>query len=136
MEMAFVLPVIFVFILLLVDFGTALDRREVLQHAVREGARRGAVTTSISEIVNTTVAQSQGLLEADDVTVCYTDMNGNGRRGDPGDSVKVGADYTYRFSVGGGELLSAFFVEVPTIEMDPWADMRLENSVSGAPQCS
>ena len=81
--MALVLPVIFVFILLLVDFGTALDRREVLQHAVREGVRRGAVTASTSEIVNTTVAQSQGLLRAQDVTVCYRDMDGNGRRGDP-----------------------------------------------------
>jgi len=135
MEMAFVLPVIFVFILLLVDFGTALDRREVLQHAVREGARRGAVASSTSEIVDTTVAQSQGLLQPGDVTVCYRDMNGNGRSGDPGDDVRVRATYTYRFSVGGGELLSAFSVEVPTIDMDPWADMRLENSVGGAPRC-
>ena len=135
MEMALVLPLIFVFILLLVDFGMALDRREVLQHAVREGARRGAVATNTSEIVNTAVAQSQGLLRAQDVTVCYRDMDGNGRRGDPGDDVRVGVKYTYRFSVGGGELLSAWGVAVPTIEMDPWADMRLENSVSGAPQC-
>ena len=135
MEMAFVLPVIFVFILLLVDFGTALDRREVLQHAVREGARRGAVATNTSEIVNTAVAQSQGLLRAQDVTVCYRAMDGNGRRGDPGDDVRVGVNYTYRFSVGGGELLSAWGVAVPTIEMDPWADMRLENSVSGAAEC-
>ena len=135
MEMALVLPLIFVFILLLVDFGMALDRREVLQHAVREGARRGAVAANTSEIVNTTVAQSQGLLEADDVTVCYRDMDGNGRRGDPGDDVRVRANYTYRFSVGGGELLSAWGVAVPTIEMNPWADMRLENSVSGAPKC-
>ena len=57
-----IIPVIFVFILLLVDFGTALDRREVLQHAVREGARKGAVAAGVSEIVDTTVAQSQGLL--------------------------------------------------------------------------
>ena len=135
MEMAFVLPVIFVFILLLVDFGIVLDRREVLQHAVREGARKGAVAADVSEIVDTTVAQSQGLLEADDVTVCYTDMDGNGRRGDPGDDVRVSVIYNYRFSVGGGELLSAWGVTLPAIEMDPWADMRLENAVSTAPRC-
>ena len=133
--MALVLPVIFVFILLLVDFGTALDRREVLQHAVREGARRAAVTADASEIVNATVAQSQGLLRAQDVTVCYRDMDGNGRRGDAGDDVRVGVNYTYRFSVGGGELLSAWGVAVPSIEMNPWADMRLENSVAAAPKC-
>ena len=133
--MALVLPVIFVFILLLVDFGTALDRREVLQHAVREGVRRGAVAASTSEIVNATVAQSQGLLRAQDVTVCYRDMDGNGRRGDAGDDVRVGVNYTYRFSVGGGELLSAWGVAVPSIDMNPWADMRLENSVTAAPKC-
>jgi len=135
MEMAFVLPVIFVFILLLVDFGIVLDRREVLQHAVREGVRRAAVASSTAEIVNTTVAQSQGLLQPGDVTVCYRDMNGNGRSGDPGDDVRVGARFTYRFTVGGGELLSAWGVTMPAIEMDPWADMRLENSAGGTPRC-
>lgn len=135
LELALVLPLIFVFILVLVDFGIALDRREVLQHAVREGARRGAVAASIAEVIDTTVAQSQGVLAPADVTVCYLDMDGNGSVGDVGDNVRVRAQFTYEFTAGGGELLSAWGVPVPTIPMTPWADMRLENGVGVAPPC-
>ena len=134
-EMALVLPLIFVFILVMVDFGIALDRREVLQHAVREGARHAAVAADINAIKQRTVDQSQGVLSLADVSVCYLDSNGDGRAGDPGDDVRVGASFTYRFTVGGGEMLTAFGVPVPTIAMNPSADMRLENSVGSAPLC-
>ena len=135
--MALVLPLIFVFILVMVDFGIALDRREVLQHAVREGARHAAVAANIDAIKQRTVDQSQGVLSLADVSVCYRDRNDppNGRGGDPGDDVRVGASFTYRFTVGGGEMLTAFGVPVPSIAMNPWADMRLENSVGSAPLC-
>src|SRR2546428_9890554 len=49
-EFAFVLPVILVFILVLVDFGIALDRREVLQPAVGDAARSGAVGSGLDAI--------------------------------------------------------------------------------------
>ena len=134
-ELALVLPLIFVFTLVMVDFGIALDRREVLQHAVREGARHAAVAADIDAIKQRTVDQSQGVLSLADVSVCYLDTNGNGRAGDPGDDVRVGASFTYRFTAGGGEMLTAFGVPVPTIAMNPSADMRLENSVGSAPLC-
>ena len=134
-EFALVLPLLFVFILVLVDFGIALDRREVLQHAVREGARRGAVAASISDIVDVTVEQSQGVLEPGDVSVCYVDSDANGRTGNSGDNVRVSASYTYTFTAGGGELLTAWGVPVPSIDMNPSADMRLENGVGEAPAC-
>ena len=134
-ELALVLPLIFVFTLVMVDFGIALDRREVLQHAVREGARHAAVAANIDAIKQRTVDQSQGVLSLADVSVCYLDTNGNGRGGDPGDDVRVGASFTYRFTAGGGEMLTAFGVPVPTIAMNPSADMRLENSVGSAPLC-
>src|SRR3972149_4866634 len=92
-EMALVLPLIFVFILVRVDFGIALDRREVLQHAVREGARHAAVAADINAIKQRTVDQSQGVLSLADVSVCYLDTNGNGRAGDPGDDVRAGAPH-------------------------------------------
>ena len=134
-ELALVLPLIFVFVLVLVDFGIALDRREVLQHAVREGARRAAVTDDPTSIIDTTVAQSQGVLDPGDVTVCYLDIDSNGRAGDPGDNVRVSATFTYAFTVGGGEMLTAWGVPVPSISMNPSADMRLENSVGSATAC-
>ena len=134
-EMALVLPLIMVFILALVDFGIAIDRREVLQHAVYEGSRRGAVGTTIDEIETRTVNQSQGLLTAADITVCYIDNDGNGDIG-AGDDVRVSADYTYSFSVGGGEILTAFGVPVPTIGLTPKAESRLANGPVGSePLC-
>lgn len=133
--MILVLPLIFVFIMLVVDFGIALDRREVIQHAIREGARAGAVGATIDEIKQVTVAQSQEVLTLDEVTVCYMDMDGNGNPGNAGDNIRVTANFTYRFTMGGGEMLTAFGVPVPTIEMNPSAHMRLENSVGPAPAC-
>jgi len=145
--MMLVLPLVFFFLLVLVDFGIALDRREVLQHAVREGARRAAVNGDIDEIKDYTVAQSQvdcgtgpdevDCLTADDIEVCYIDMDGNPRNGDVGDNVRVKANFTYRFSMGGGEIASALGVD-PTlfnIELNPSADIRLEKSVAGDPAC-
>ena len=140
--MALVLPLIFVFILVMVDFGIALDRREVLQHAVREGARHAAVGADINltdaqkltAIKQRTVDQSQDVLILADVSVCYVDTNGDGRA-DSGEDVRVSANFTYRFTAGGGEMLTAFGVPVPSIAMNPSADMRLENSVGSAPLC-
>ncbi len=136
-EMAFVLPILVLFVFSVVDFGRALDRRMALQHAVREGARLGAVTDGSAAIVDTTVAQSQGLLAPGDVTVCYRDADGNGNAGDAGDSVRVNADFTYEFTVALTEVFNAFGASLPTgISMTPSADMRLENAVAGGAACS
>jgi Flp pilus assembly protein TadG len=137
LEIAFVLPLIIVFIMLLVDFGIAIDRRQVIQHAVREGARYGAVGAGITDIKQRVVDQSQGLLELTGVEVCYTDApGGNGIPGNAGDSVVVTATFTHSFNVGSGEMLSFWGVlSAPTITMTPSADMRLESSVSPAPAC-
>ncbi len=135
-EAAFVLPIIFVFILVIVDFGIALDRREVIQHGVREGARAGAVGANVSDIIDKTVDQSQGVLDAADITVCYVDgPDANALAGNAGDFVRVSATYTYKFTAGGGEMLTAFGVGVPTITMTPSAEARLETSMPGAAAC-
>ena len=136
LEFAFVAPIMIVFLFAIVDFGIALDRRVTLQHAVREGARKGAVTNNITGIIDTTVDQSQGLLDPPDVEVCYEDVDGNGNPGDPGDDVRVTAHFTYPLAIFGG-FLSEFGGPVPSaIDMDPSADMRLENSVNPAPPCA
>ena len=51
MEFALILPVILIFLLTVVDFGLALDRREVIQSGVREGARAGATGLSEDEVI-------------------------------------------------------------------------------------
>lgn len=135
-EFAFIAPLMLIFLFSIVDFGLALDRRIMLQHAVREGARRGAVTDDQVSIIDTTVAQSQGLLDPADVTVCYEDAGGNGNVADPGDNVRVSATFTYQFTIPFVELFNAIGASVPSgITMTPSADMRLENSVGGAALC-
>lgn len=134
-EFAFVLPIILLFILVLVDFGIAVDRRQVLQHAVRDGVRFGAVGNSAALVTDHVVDQSMGILDPADVDVCYVDENANINPGNSGDSIKVTAHYTYEFSVGGGEMLTALGVPVPSIDMDPSATLRLESSVAGANAC-
>jgi Flp pilus assembly protein TadG len=136
LEFALVLPIMLVFLFTIVDFGIALDRRITLQHAVREGARQGAVTNSMAAIIDATVNQSQGLLDPADVDVCYEDTDGNGNPGDPGDNVRVSATFTYDFTIAIAEVFGMFGAALPAgITMTPSADMRLENAVGGAPAC-
>jgi Flp pilus assembly protein TadG len=123
-EFAFVFPLLFVFILLIVDFGFALDRREVIQHAVREGARAGAVGEDIHFITD---EQSGGILNASNVNVCYENENG-GSVGDAGDTVRVTGNYSYNLRLGGGAFLSGL---IPPIVMKPSAGARLEKTASG-----
>ncbi len=134
-EFAFVLPVILVFFFALVDFGIAIDRRIVLQHAVREGARYGAVHTDQMDIKLTVLDQAQGIIDvADvdtDVLVCYKDPDADGTFGEPGEPVQVSASYTWEFPIM-KEMLGAFDVPPLSIEFKPSATSRLERSVSGA----
>ena len=134
--MILVLPLIFVFIMLIVDFGLALDRREVIQHGIREAARQGSVGKGITEVKDVAIDQSQGLFTAADITVCYIDENSNGNPGNAGDSVRVSGTYVYGFTVGSGEVLSIFGIGgLADITMTPSAEARLETSISGAPEC-
>ena len=131
-EMVLVLPIIVIFILVLVDFGVAIDRREVLQHAVYEGGREGIVGTTVDEIKDRTVAQSQGLLAEGDVSVCYVDADVNGDIG-AGDDVRVSANYTHNFVILSG---SFFGLSSPSISLTPEADAKLANGPQGSePAC-
>jgi len=135
-ELAFVLPILFVFLLVLIDFGIALDHRQVIQHAAREGARKGAVGWSTSQIETEVINQAGGVLAASEIDVCYTDGPDAGVAvGNVGDNVRVSIDYNYEFSAGSGELLSVFAVPVPSIDMTPHAEARLETTITGATAC-
>lgn len=137
-EFAFIAPFLLVLLLTIVDFGIALDRREVIQHAVREGARYGAVGHSVAEIKQRASDQSQGVLDPADITVCYVDGDGGSpNAGIAGSSVRVSATFTYQFSLGAGELLTAFGVDPGglSIEMTPDAEARMETSLAGVTEC-
>ncbi len=141
LEFVFVLPFIFVILFSIVDFGIAVDRRLVLQHAAREGARYGAVhatasiATTISDIQQRTVAQAQDVINTSNVSVCYIDKNSNSSPGDAGDAVRVSVtNYTWRFPIL-SEMASAFGFGPLSIDLKPSATARLEQSVPGATAC-
>ena len=134
-EFAFVLPVLLVFMLMVLDFGLALDRREVIQHAVREGTRQAAIGLNEPGVIDVVVNQSQGVLEAGDVTICYVDGPTGTPAGFAGSDVRVSATSTYNFTLGSGELLNALGIVVPGIVMTPSGEARLETSNAGATVC-
>jgi len=135
LEFAFLLPILLVFLLSLVDFGIALDRREVIQHAVREGARQGSIGLSEAQITDVVVDQSQGVLTVADISICYAPGPGGAPAGFAGSAVRVSATLTYKFSMGSGELLGAFGVAPISIDMTPSAEARMETSVTGVTPC-
>ncbi len=129
-EMALVLPIILVFLLAIIDFGFAFDRRQVIQHGVAEGARSAAVGNDIATVTNHTNDQSGGILS--NIQVCYRDVNTNNPLGGAGDSVQVSGEYTYNFMIGSGAFLSG---AIPGINMSPSSEARLEKSVPNASAC-
>jgi Flp pilus assembly protein TadG len=138
-EFALALPIILVFLLVMVDFGLLLDHRIVLQHAMSEGVREASVTSDLTDIRNTVANQSQGLVDASDVKVCYINVASTPTSdpGEVGDKVQVSLDpaYTYNFTAGGGELLGAFGVSPPAISMNPVYTTALQAPVPGATAC-
>jgi hypothetical protein len=148
-EFAFVAPLVIVLVLALVDFGIAIDRRLILDHGVREGARFAAVggnalETGVSateaEIRAYTAAQSQGIADGDGlagsanyVDVCYEDANGNGEIGDVGDNVQVRVHYVHDFVTG---FTAVFDLSLANIQMDPRSSARVERPApAGATAC-
>jgi len=114
----------------IVDFGIAMDRRLVLQHAVREGARYGAVQPVCAEVVDRTLQQGQ---ELDGVTVhvTYPDVTANA-----GDRVKVEGDFTWDFPIL-SELGGAMGIPSTSlsITMNPTGTARLEHSADTPAGC-
>lgn len=145
-EFAFVAPLMIIFLFAIVDFGVALDRRLVLDHAVREGARFAAVGGNVletgvpateAEIKTYTANQSQGI--ADDVglpgadsyvDVCYEDTNGNGTVGDVGDNVSVRAHYRHDLVTGFTAMIDS---SLTAIDMNPSSSARVERAAGGTP---
>jgi Flp pilus assembly protein TadG len=143
-EFALIFPFMMVLLFVILDFGIALDRRVVIQHAVRDGARQGAVglagdaSGDDNDIKDYVVNQSQDVLDRANVEVCYVDGPDTGTvAGNVGDYVRVSATFVYDFSPGSGGLLPAFGVDPASLSvaMTPYAEARLERSVAGASSC-
>ena len=121
-EAMFVIPFVLVLILLILDFGIALDRREVMVHAVREAARAGANGDSVATIRAAAVDQSEGNVLPSEVSVCYGDENNNGL-GDVNESVRVTVNHTYNMLSGGISWVGLN----PNLDISPTAEAPLLN---------
>ena len=133
-EFALLAPIIFLLIFMIVDFGITMDRRITLQSAVREGARMAAVNDNISEVCNYTVAEAQDIIDQSQITFSYTDLDGNGRSTDAGDSVTVTANFLWEFPIL-NEVFHAMTGNTLAVEMTPSGTARLELSVPGETEC-
>jgi hypothetical protein len=132
LETALVLPFVLILILVVVDFGIVLDKREVIIHGLHVATRRAADGDDVATVKQWAIDESDGALDnPDQVPVCYGDENGNGTLGDAGDLVKVGPiDYEFSLSVGGGEMLTAAGISFPTIPINPTAEVLLIRDTS------
>lgn len=140
LEFALLAPFVLFFLLALVDFGIAIDRRIVLDHAVREGARFASVggqalnsgsAASVQDVKTYTSAQAQGVVNNNTIGLCYVDENGSGFG--LGDTVRVTADYTYSLVTG----LNAIIPGInPTIQMNASASARAEYAIAGTAACA
>jgi Flp pilus assembly protein TadG len=133
-ETALVLPLILILLFIVIDFGIALDRREVILHSLREAGRSAAAGGSLTAIVNRAVAESDGVVEPGDVTVCYDDANTNDVA-DAGEVGHISINYEYTLTVGSGEMLTGFGVPKPTVDISPSAEVLLMNGAPGVPSC-
>jgi Flp pilus assembly protein TadG len=134
-EFALLFPFLMMFLFVLLDFGIAIDRRVVIQHAVREGARQGAVGKSESEITTIVVNQSQDVIDPATVIICFVDSpDANSYPGNAGDDIRVSATYIYSFASVSGQLLRPLGVDPDDFEitMTPHGEARLESFVADA----
>ncbi|MCH8161959.1 MAG: pilus assembly protein [Chloroflexi bacterium] len=137
LELALVGPLRIFFILALVDFGIAIDRRLVLDHAVREGARYASVGAdslitgvpgSKAQVQAHAFDQAQQLpVDLDAIEVCYRAL-------DADQAVEVSIDYTYQLVTP----IAAIANLAPgfSIPLFAKASARVEQPLTGVLECS
>jgi hypothetical protein len=137
-EFALLAPIIILFLVAIIDFGMAMDRRIVLQHAAREGARMAAVTD-----VSTTVGFNAVCKRACDqaqravtgrITFDCEDgsVPADGRATDAGDNVKITLPAQWDLLILNNALFGLFGNHIASINLKATGDARLELNLTGA----
>lgn len=116
-EFALILPILLILIMGIVQFGLVLNAYITIENASREGARRGIVGSSDTEIKNLIIATSPNLEERN-ITVNITPNVGSRKSGD---TLKVEIVYNYNLSV---PIISNIFNKVVTLKSQ--TSMRIE----------
>jgi hypothetical protein len=133
-EFALLSPVIILFLVAIIDFGVAMDRRIVLQHAAREGARMAAVTDiSKTEGFDAVCAracdQAQGAVTGGITLECEDgSVPPDGRTTDEGDNVKITLPAHWDLPILNNALFGS---PIPPINLTATGDARLELTLTG-----
>ena len=133
-EFALIAPIMFIFLFGIIDFGMALNRRIVIEHAVREGSRWAAVhitsdPSTCIDVQDRTAERAGGsAIQPDEVGVHYFNESGPTTSPMAGDTVRVTAPFQYSFPLmsvfGGGP-----------IDVTISGESALEGPISNAPEC-
>jgi hypothetical protein len=136
-EFALLSPVIILLLVAILDFGMAMDRRIVLQHAAREGARMAAVT-DVSEpagfdaVCQRACDQAQGAVSGGITFQCEDDpSNPNGSTTDAGDNVKITLPAHWDLPILSTALFGLFKHGIGPINLTATGSARLDSALSG-----
>ncbi|MGB2695482.1 MAG: TadE family protein [Dehalococcoidia bacterium] len=114
-EFAFVVPILFILVFGIIDFGVGLHSWITVTNAAREGARLGAVHGTQAEVIARVHERASNLDQASlDVLVTNAE-------GDPGQPVRVQVDYEYDLITPLGSIL-----HMPSLDMSAKSEMRIE----------
>ena len=119
-EFAMILPVFFLLLFSLVDFGRAFYTWLVLTNAAREGARVGAVQGD-AVAITTRVNESTSTLNATGLSTTLTNV-----RGARGTTVTVALSYNFRYVTPIGAIAGIFGHTLQTPIIKASSSMRLE----------
>lgn len=130
LEFALVAPLLIFFILALVDFGIAIDRRLALDHAVREGARYASVgATELTGDRDADAVRDYAFEQAQEIPsgpgdfqVCLGTVVGE-------QTVQVRIDYAYELVTPIGALAGLAFDSIP---IHASASARVEQPLTDA----
>ncbi len=122
-EFALLVPIFFLLMFAIVDFGMGFYSWITVTNGAREGARLGAVLASADEITDR--VYDSVVLADEDTKMTVTVTNAQGA---PGESVVVQVDYDYDFITPLAGLVQFMTGGTigPTLTLSSTADMRLE----------
>jgi Flp pilus assembly protein TadG len=117
-EFALILPLLFIVVFGIIDFGMGFHSWITVTNAAREGARLGAVHASEDEII-AKVHDAANNLDPDNLDITVT--NADPEADHVGEPVSVQVDYQY-------DLITplAGILHIPTFNISSNAEMRLE----------
>jgi hypothetical protein len=133
-EFALLTPIVILLMVAIIDFGMAMNRRIVLQHAAREGARMAAVSdnyTGADGVCDYTFEQASGAVAIErDITFSYEDLDNNGQY-NAGDNVKITLPAEWDLPILDSALFGLFRSHIPPINLTASGSARLERTLPG-----